>query len=243
MFEDSLFESGEKLRRRNAWSTTVSFSLQLVVIGLLVLLPLLGIQGLPEHQLTMLEPSLPPVARGAENLQPKRARNKATAMKADDGIIRVPRAIPKLTTALHEETSSPGPVGIAVDIPGGVPDGALYGVATIGTQGTAAAVPRLALPSKVRVSSGVAEGMLIHQVKPHYPPLARQARVQGTVVLQAVIDRNGSVKDLRVLSGHPLLVASAIDAVRQWHYHPYYLNREPVEAETLITIKFTLAGN
>ena len=103
------------------------------------------------------------------------------------------------------------------------------------------AMPKLAAPSKVRVSSGVAQGLLIHQVKPAYPSLAMQARIQGTVVLQAVIAKDGTVQDLRVVSGHPLLVPAALDAVKLWRYKPYLLNDQPVEVDTQINVNFTLA--
>jgi periplasmic protein TonB len=86
------------------------------------------------------------------------------------------------------------------------------------------------------------EGNLIHRVQPDYPPLARQARIQGTVVLRAIINRGGRIENLQVLSGHPMLVPAAIDAVRQWRYRPYVLNDQPVEVETQITVNFLLAG-
>jgi len=86
------------------------------------------------------------------------------------------------------------------------------------------------------------EGSLIQRVQPEYPPLAKQARIQGTVLLHAVIDREGKIEDLQVLGGHPLLVETALKAVQQWRYRPYYLDGEPVEVETQITIHFTLSG-
>jgi TonB family protein len=89
-------------------------------------------------------------------------------------------------------------------------------------------------------SSGVAQGSLIRQVNPRYPQQAVQARVEGTVVLQAVIGKDGSVQELHPLSGSPLLIPAAMDAVRQWRYKPYQLNGEPVEAETQINVKFAL---
>jgi protein TonB len=79
-------------------------------------------------------------------------------------------------------------------------------------------------------------------VQPSYPPLARQARIQGTVVLQAIIGKDGSIEHLRAVSGHPMLIPSAIDAVSQWKYKPYLLNGEPVEVDTQVTVNFTLAG-
>jgi protein TonB len=87
------------------------------------------------------------------------------------------------------------------------------------------------------------EGNLVRKVQPTYPALARSARIQGTVMLQAVISKQGTIENLIVLAGHPMLVPAAIDAVRQWHYRPYILNNEPVEVETQITVNFSLAGN
>src|SRR5271166_3425285 len=97
-------------------------------------------------------------------------------------------------------------------------------------------------PEQVDVPSGVSQGLLIYKVQPTYPPLARQARVQGSVVLQAVIDKDGSIKDLTVTSGHPMLIQAALDAVRQWRYKPYYLNGEPVLVQTTINVNFQLSG-
>ena len=105
-----------------------------------------------------------------------------------------------------------------------------------------AVVPKAAAPQRVRVSQGVSQGLLVHQVKPNYPPLARQARIQGTVVLQALISKDGSIENLHLISGHPMLAPAAIDAVKQWKYKPYFLNGEPVEVETTINVNFTLAG-
>lgn len=83
---------------------------------------------------------------------------------------------------------------------------------------------------------------MIRQVKPPYPPLAKQARIQGTVVLEAIINKQGSVENLRVLTGHPLLIQSALDAVKQWKYKPTLLNGEPVEVVTQVTVNFNLSG-
>lgn len=77
---------------------------------------------------------------------------------------------------------------------------------------------------------------------PTYPSLARAARIEGMVVLQAIISKQGTIENLKVVSGHPMLVQAAIDAVREWRYRPYILNNEPVEVETQITVNFSLAG-
>src|ERR1035441_5218255 len=95
------------------------------------------------------------------------------------------------------------------------------------------------LQQKVTVSSGVAQGLLVHQVTPRYPSQARQAHVVGTVILQALIAKDGTVRNLHAVSGPPMLTQAAVDAVKQWHYKPYYLDGQPVEAETQISVKFT----
>ncbi len=93
-------------------------------------------------------------------------------------------------------------------------------------------------PRKLRVSQSVMEGNLIHKIEPRYPQMARIAHIQGDVLLTTIIDKQGDVKNLRAVSGHPILIQAALDAVRQWKYKPYLLNGEPVEIETTITIKF-----
>lgn len=97
------------------------------------------------------------------------------------------------------------------------------------------------VPQRVRVSEGVSQGLLINKVDPVYPPLAKQARIQGSVILQVVISKSGDVENVQLFSGHPLLAPAAIDAVKQWRYKPYLLNGEPVEVETRVRVNFTLA--
>ncbi len=87
------------------------------------------------------------------------------------------------------------------------------------------------------------EGYLVHRVQPEYPPLARSARIQGSVELSALISKQGTIENLQVRSGHPMLVSAAVNAVRQWRYRPYVLNGEPVEVETQITVNFILGGS
>lgn len=95
-----------------------------------------------------------------------------------------------------------------------------------------------AIPQKLRISSGVAERNLLHKVEPEYPQEAKAAQLQGDVVLQGVISKEGDVAELRAVSGQPLLVKGAIDAVKQWRYKPYLLNGHPVEVETTIIVRF-----
>jgi TonB family protein len=93
-------------------------------------------------------------------------------------------------------------------------------------------------PMRLRVSTGVAEGLKIHDVTPRYPAEARQQRIQGDVLLQATIDTKGNLVKLKVVQGDPILVEAAVDAVKKWRYRPYLLKGEPVEVETTIRIQF-----
>jgi protein TonB len=114
----------------------------------------------------------------------------------------------------------------------------------LGRNSTPAMVVRPAptVVKPVRISH-MDEGMLLRRVQPQYPPLAKQIGVQGMVVLQAIISRTGEVESLRTISGHPILVGAALEAVRQWRYRPYVLNGAPIEVETQITVNFTLSNS
>jgi protein TonB len=101
---------------------------------------------------------------------------------------------------------------------------------------------KAAVPKKVNISAGVAVGMLIQKTQPVYPPIAKAARVSGTVVLQATISKSGQIEGLHVISGPAMLQQAALDAVRSWRYKPYLLNNEPVEVETTVNVIFTLGG-
>jgi protein TonB len=132
--------------------------------------------------------------------------------------------------------------GVVGGVPGGVPGGSMGGVMGSILSATPTVAPKIATPQRVRVSAGVTSGLLIRKVPPTYPPLARQARIQGTVLLQAQISKTGDIENLQLISGHPMLAPAAIEAVKQWKYKPYLLNGEPVEVETQVQVNFTLAG-
>jgi protein TonB len=137
--------------------------------------------------------------------------------------------------------------GVIGGVPGGIPGGQIGGVigGIISATNNTSAVPKLALPvapKRIRVSQGVTSGQLIRKVDPKYPTMARDAHVQGQVVLKAIINKNGQIQDLQLLSGHVLLAPAAVDAVRQWLYRPFLLNGEPVEVETTVTVTFQLAS-
>jgi protein TonB len=137
--------------------------------------------------------------------------------------------------------------GVIGGIPGGIPGGQLGGVigGIIGSTSSLTAVPKLTIPAppkRIRVSQGVTQGRLIQKVEPKYPTIAEGARIQGQVVLTAIISKTGEIQNLMLVGGHPMLVPAAIEAIKQWRYRPFLLNGEPVEVETTITVTFQLSS-
>lgn len=247
MFEDSLLESGGRLKKGNAWTTALSFILQVALIGVLVLIPLIYTEALPKQQLMtfLVAPPPPPPPPPPPAATPQPVKQVKVQTELDNGQLRTPTAIPKKIAMIKEEEAPP-PSGATGGVVGGVVGGTAGGVVggVIGSivSNTPVAVPKVAAPQRVRVSQGVTEGMLLKKVTPTYPPIAKQARISGSVVLAALISKSGAIENLRVVSGHPMLTASALEAVKQWKYKPYILNGEPVEVETQITVNFSLSG-
>lgn len=246
MFEDSLIESGGRLRTKRGATTLVSFILQVVLIGILVILPLVFTEALPKQQLMtfLVAPPPPPPPPPPPAAAPVKTV-KVVQTDIINGQLRTPTKIPEKVQMIKEEEAPP-PVmsasGVVGGVPGGVPGGQMGGVIGGIISSTPVAVPKVAAPQRVRVSQGVSQGLLVKKVQPTYPPLARQARIQGTVVLQAEISKDGTIENLRLISGHPMLAPAAIEAVKQWRYRPYMLNGEPVAVETTVMVNFTLSG-
>jgi protein TonB len=246
MFEDSLLESGGRLKTKRGVTTALSMVLQVFLVGLLVLIPLLFTEALPKQQLMtfLVAPPPPPPPPPPPAATPVKVV-KQIQSDISNGQLRTPTKIPEKVQMIKEEETPPPTMaagGVVGGVPGGVPGGQMGGVIGGIISSTPVAVPKVATPQKVRVSQGVSQGLLIKKVQPPYPPLARQARIQGQVVLQADISKDGTIQNLRLVSGHPMLAPAAIEAVKQWRYKPYYLNGEPVEVETQITVIFSLSG-
>lgn len=244
MFEDSLIESGGKLKSKRGRTTTIAFTFQVGLIGILVLIPLLFTEALPKANLmTFLVAPPPPPPPPPPAAAPVHVV-KQVQTDIINGQLRTPTKIPEKVQMIKEDEAPPPMMsaGVVGGVPGGVPGGQMGGVIGGIISSTPVAVPKVATPQRVRVSQGVTQGLLLRQVKPNYPQLARTARIQGAVLLQAEISKNGDIQNLRVISGHPMLIQSALEAVKQWKYKPYYLNGEPVEVETQIQVNFSLAG-
>ena len=163
-----------------------------------------------------------------------------------------PKVIPKEIAMIKEDDMPPPSAGVVGGVVGGVAGGAGGGVigGIIGAVPTAAppppppppkAVEKPVTPQRIRVGGNVQQANLVRKVTPVYPPLAKQARIQGTVRFTAIIGKDGTIQNLQLVTGHPLLVAAAQDAVKQWVYKPTLLNGEAVEVVTQIDVNFTLS--
>jgi len=245
MFEDSLIESGNKLKTKRGWTSVLSFGIQFMIIGVMVLIPLIFTEALPKSvQLGFLMAPPPPPPPPPPAAAPVKIV-KVIQTDIVNGELRTPTKIPKKVEMIKEDEAPPpvmASTGVVGGVPGGVPGGSMGGVIGSVLSSTPTVAPKIATPQRVRVSSGVSQGLLVRRVNPVYPPLARQARIQGTVILQAQIGKDGSIQNLQLVSGHPMLAPAAIEAVKQWKYKPYLLNGEPVEVDTQVQVNFTLSG-
>src|ERR1700679_49567 len=223
MFEDSLLESGGRLKTKRGRTTTFAIFLEILLIGFMVLLPLIFTEALPKQQLvsflTAPPPPPPPPPPAAAPV------HVVHQVQTDivNGALRTPTKIPQKIQMIKEDEAPPQMAagGVIGGVPGGIPGRQMGGVIGGIISSTPVAVPKVATPQRVRVSSGVSTGLLVRKVTPTYPPLARQARIQGTVVLRAVISKDGSIEGLTLVSGHPMLAPAAIEAVKQWKSNPF----------------------
>jgi periplasmic protein TonB len=243
MFEDSLIESGNKLKTKRLSTTVLSFLLQMALVGVLILIPLIYTDALPKSMtMTFLVAPPPPPPPPP----PPSAPVKVVKVQSEviNGQLRTPTKIPQKVQMIKEEEAPPdlGAGGVPGGVPGGIPGGSTGGVMGGILSSTPVAVPKVATPQRVRVPTGVATGLLLRKVQPNYPPLAKAARIQGHVLLQAEISKDGTIQNLQLISGHPMLAPAAIEAVKQWRYKPYLLNGEPVAVETQVDVIFSLSG-
>ncbi len=239
MFEDSLIESTGRIRTRSKWFAISSLLLQLAILAVLMLMPYLYPAALPKQAFTKLFLAPPPPMRRAE------AQPPATAARAAGPILlpalNAPSRIPRYVTMNVSDTPEPSEISPGFeqssDRPG-VMD-VILGTGSVPTPHVVAAPKPRSGP--LCISAGVAEGRLLTPIQPVYPSIAKSARIQGVVVVEAVISRQGAIENLKVLSGPPLLIQAAVSAIAQAHYYPYTLNGDPVEVETTIDVVFKLS--
>jgi len=247
MFEQVFVEGEGKTNK--SWTVLASFVIQSLLIGIAVLIPLVYYDALPRTQLTsflVAPPPPPPPPPPPAAIAPKVV--KIIPRQFDAGRLMAPKSIPKQIAQIVEEELPPTSAGGGVigGIPGGVPGGSggvISGI--INSMAPPPPPPKLVEKPKemqrIRVGGNVQQANLIRKVQPVYPPLAKQARISGTVRFTAIIGRDGSIQNLTMISGHPLLVPAAQEAVKQWLYRPTLLNGEPVEVITQIDVNFTLS--
>ena len=245
MFEQSLLEMAQMGQTRKPYTVLISAIFQCFLVGILILIPLIYTEALPTQDLmTFLvapPPPPPPAADIAEIIK------KIIPREFDAGRLLAPKEIPEEIAIIKEEELPPAVdvAGIVGGVPGGVPGGLAGGViGGIISSTTLVAPPppppKPVTPKRIRVGGNVQKARLLNQPRPTYPALARQARISGMVRLEAVIAKDGTIQQLRVVSGHPLLVQSALSAVRRWRYQPTNLNGVAVEVSTTIEVIFSL---
>jgi len=244
MFSDCLLDETAHEVKRKTFSTVGSFIFQCILLAFMALLPLMFTEALPKAQLLtfLIAPPPPPPPPPPAAPMVKVVRETDVL---NNGGLRTPSRIPKKVEMIKEEEAPPpAPTGGVVGgIPGGIPGGQLGGViGGIISSTSMAAVPKLEPVKRIRVSQGVTQGLLIRKIQPPYPAIALAARITGVVELKAIIGKDGNIKELQALSGPPLLIPAAINAVKQWHYRPYLLNGEAVEVETSVTVTFQFAS-
>jgi protein TonB len=238
MFEDSLVESTGRIRTRSSRYAAGSFVLETALVAVIILIPYLYPDAIP-HKLIRIPLIAPPPPAVPVVAQPVTAASRPNPIALDLTLpTRIPHGLIQIT-----DPPNPGPI-ISGAFPSANPNG------VIGVPGLGPSTPlpvRPVHPPKptgpIHISSGVAAGQLIVPIQPHYPAIAIATRSQGTVIVAATISTTGRIESLRVLSGPPLLVAAATDAIRQARYRPWTLNGEPVEVETTINVVFSLGSN
>jgi len=248
LFEESLIVSGRISRPRNLWATIGSLSLQALLLTAVVVIPLFHTDILPKREILTslyLAPPPPPPPPPAANVTRVQVSTPTPNRTYNPKSIIIPDPVEKAQAAADSVGTVGGVVG---GVPGGVIGGVPGGVLGEVLGGSTRNVPGLAkqtapTPKRVHVAARIVEANLIHDVPPAYPPEAGRERIEGAVVLLAVIGKDGSVQDVRVESGLPILAQAAIEAVKQWRYKPYLLNGEPVEVDSRITINFTLSNS
>ncbi|MBI1738284.1 MAG: energy transducer TonB [Acidobacteria bacterium] len=247
MFDDLIECSPAGMKTKTGLTVFISTVFQMLLLGVMILIPLIYTEALPKAMLTTFlvapPPPPPPPPPAAAPVQ-RVVRPMARLMQS--GKLQAPTSIPKQVTMIKEEEMPPDMGGGVVGgVPGGIPGGQSGGVLggiIGGIVGSNLPPPPKAAPARIRQGGNVQQAKLINMVRPVYPPLAKQARISGTVRLHAIIAKDGSVIQLEVVQGHPLLVQSALDAVRQWRYQPTLLNGEPVEVDTTVDVVFSLGG-
>jgi periplasmic protein TonB len=244
MFEQAMLSSANPSRR--AWTTGMGFAGEALLVGFIALIPILWPEAMPKPQalLMLLTPPAPPPPHSTAVVKPRAAHTPF-----ERPLFTMPTSIPNVVTRVVDDPP---------DVVGGIPspgpptsdhtsliDGIIKSVGSAPAPPVAVTrvAPQLAAqpaePRRIRTSS-IEMARLIHRVEPVYPQVARMVHAQGTVELTGIIAIDGHIRELKALSGNPLLIKAALDAVSQWIYAPPVLNGERVEVIAPITVNFRL---
>jgi len=231
---NQLVVSGQQEGTHKRWTVATSFGVQLIIVGVMILIPLIYTEALPKGMLNTFlvapapPPPPPPPAAPVKVVRPRIVQPQT---------MTAPTVIPKKVEMIKDEAPDVGAAGNGFGVAGGTGD-ALGG----GIMNTAPPPPPKPTQTRIKVGGQVAAAKLMHQVLPTYPAIAKTAHVSGTVRLHAIISKDGSIQELQYISGPPLLMRAAMDAVKQWKYSPTLLNGEAVPVETQIQVIFSLGG-
>ncbi|HXW61082.1 MAG TPA: energy transducer TonB [Candidatus Acidoferrales bacterium] len=235
MFDQLVVSSAHGSKTNKPWTVAMSAIVQAVIVGILILIPLIYTEALPKGFMNTFlvapapPPPPPPPAAPVQHIVRPRIVTPQRMV--------APTVIPKTVQMIKDEAPDIGAVGVEGGVGGGVPGGVLGGII-----GNTAPPPPKPTQTRIRVGGNVQGAKLVHQVQPIYPQIAKTAHVSGTVLLHAIIAKDGSIQELQYVSGPPLLMRAAMDAVHEWRYQPTLLNGEPVEVDTTIQVVFTLGG-
>lgn len=223
-----------KIKRR---ALAISIVLQSVAIVALVLVPLLGhTEKIAYRVVTPMPPYHAPRVRAETRVQQPIPDGRRVCLVC----FNRPLSSSPVTTDTHRLTSNLIDDVPYIGVPGGSGEPTGSDIFNSGTGPRAPEDPSRNQRKRISVGGTVQQAMLTRRIEPSYPPLARQLRISGQVHLRAIISTDGSIESLQVMDGHPLLVQSAMNAVRQWRYQATKLNGQPVEVETIITVVYTL---
>jgi protein TonB len=249
MFDQTFVDGVGKTNK--SWTVGLSFFLEFALVGVMILIPLIWTEALPKASLVnfLTAPAPPPPPPPPPPPQPVQKIVKVVARQFNGQTLQAPRKIPTQVAMITEDQLAPLTTG---GVPGGIEGGLPGGLGGLGITSIGQAPPPPPPPPKVvevkpkqegpvRQSSGVQSARCVNCPHPAYPQIAKQARIQGAVVLSAIIAKDGTIQKLTVVSSaNPLLTPAAMEAVKKWVYIPTILNSEPVEVITEITVNFSL---
>ncbi len=249
-FTKALIEMNRTPTSSRAMDLAISITLHVLVIAVPVVLSLAFTDtlNLRSYTATLLVAPPPPPPPPPPAAPPVVAVKTPRRVFTVNGKLVAPTMIPRRVAEIKEAPLPDVPEihGVAGGVPGGIPGGVLGGTmggvlgGVLGSTVKTNVPPPVALKVPIRVGGRVRPPRPVLQVQPDYPPLARQTRIQGRVLLDAIIDTQGNIVDVKIVSGHPLLYQAALDAVRKWKYEPTYLNDEPVAVQMNVTVTFQL---